>query len=132
MLTYTADVSRSIIQVMDLTNSQMEQIATVNINVNRMVNILMTNRNKLTVCLKILKKIFEQTNILAMNATIEATRAGEHGRGFVVVAEEVKKLADESRSFTNKIQKLLNRIQWDIKRVQSESEKGNVETKKGI
>lgn len=92
----------------------------------------MTNRNKLTVCLKILKKIFEQTNILAMNATIEATRAGEHGRGFVVVAEEVKKLADESRSFTNKIQKLLNRIQLDIKRVQSESEKGNVETKKGI
>jgi len=37
MLTYTADVSRSIIQVMDLTNSQMEQIATVNVNVNRMV-----------------------------------------------------------------------------------------------
>lgn len=59
MLTYTADVSRSIIQVMDLTNSQMEQIATVNVNVNRMVNILMTNRNKLTVCLKIMKKIFE-------------------------------------------------------------------------
>lgn len=37
MLTYTGDVSRSIIQVMDLTNSQMEQIATVNVNVNRMV-----------------------------------------------------------------------------------------------
>lgn len=37
MLTYTADVSRSSIQVMDLTNSQMEQIATVNVNVNRMV-----------------------------------------------------------------------------------------------
>ncbi len=59
MLTYTADVSRSIIQVMDLTNSQMEQIATVNVNVNRMVKHLDDKSQQINRLLKDNEKIFE-------------------------------------------------------------------------
>lgn len=58
MLTYTADVSRSIIQVMDLTNSQMEQIATVNVNVNRMVKHLDDKSQQINRLLKDIEKNF--------------------------------------------------------------------------
>jgi len=96
-------------------NASSEEIATTTQEVANESQKIMQSSNDIGQILEIITSISDHTNLLALNASIEAGRAGEYGRGFAVVADEVRKLAVESKNAVSesnvKIQEILTKIQ---------------------
>lgn len=110
---------------------QMNEIADNTAELSTRVKDLDENTAAIVSAVNVIKNIATQTNLLAINASIEAARSGEHGKGFAVVAEEVRKLADESNLAAVDIEKVVGQITEDTRIIEEDMINSNDSVKAG-
>ncbi|WP_440973633.1 methyl-accepting chemotaxis protein [Pseudomonas koreensis] len=117
---------------MDEASSSLEQIAGALNTTATVINTLGQRSQEIGGIVSVITSIAEQTNLLALNAAIEAARAGEQGRGFAVVADEVRNLASRTRQATDEISGMIHSIQQETGNAISTMEQGNLLMQEGL
>ncbi|TAE30964.1 MAG: hypothetical protein EAZ92_03835 [Candidatus Kapaibacterium sp.] len=112
--------------------TKIEEIAKVVSGAAAVVEKLGNSSAEIGEIVQVIEEIADQTNLLALNAAIEAARAGEQGRGFAVVADEVRKLAERTAEATKQISRTIQHIQRDTNDAVIGMKRGNNEVREGL
>ncbi|MEF1230572.1 methyl-accepting chemotaxis protein, partial [Vibrio fortis] len=113
-------------QVIELSAGEMRKLVERMSSAVPIVEELAKNNANITDILGVIEGISEQTNLLALNAAIEAARAGEQGRGFAVVADEVRNLASRTQASVGEIRQVIDKVQAGTQDVVEAIQEGNI------
>ncbi|GGP98907.1 methyl-accepting chemotaxis protein [Shewanella ulleungensis] len=119
-------------KVVTRARSTINQLSKDVAQVGEVIESLATHTKSIGSILDVIRAISEQTNLLALNAAIEAARAGEAGRGFAVVADEVRNLASRTAASTNEVQTMIDKLQSEASRAVSAMAQSSSRSKEGV
>lgn len=128
----TVELAHDGVDIIASSVNQTRELSVAMQEANSTIASLEDNSNSIATVLDVIRNIADQTNLLALNAAIEAARAGEQGRGFAVVADEVRALASKTQSSTEEIQHMIDKLQQGVKAAVTSVQNGAGKVEKNV